>query len=273
MSKYGIIYADPPWDYGTKNHLDLDKINRKGHKGGKGINIETHYPTMQNEEIANLTIKDTDIMKYGVVYADPPWKYARDIDNAFKKDKRTRTLHVDNQYPTMENEEIAALSISDMLEDDAACFMWTTDAHLPYALEIMKAWGFTYKTIGFVWVKKSKMGKQIKMVAPWTNKGAEICLFGTKGGMTKHLGSNSIAQVVEAERTIHSKKPEEVAHRIEQMFPNLKKIELFARRQRPGWDVWGNDPNICNSIQLDEAESEHSAPAKATPRIRPLYTE
>jgi site-specific DNA-methyltransferase (adenine-specific) len=212
--------------------------------------------------------------KYGIIYADPPWHFNNKVDNAFDKKKGvTRTLNINNYYSTMKNEDIAALSVSKHLAEDAACFMWATDTHLPYAIEIMKTWGFKYVTIAFVWKKITAGGKTRSNLGPWVNKNCEICLLGTRGKMLQYKKDNKIQQLVEAERTSHSTKPEEVAHRIEKMFPDLKKIELFARRHRPGWDVWGNDPNISNSIQLEEAETEHSAPAKATPRIRPLYNE
>ena len=192
-------------------------------------------------------------MSYGIIYADPPWHYNNAIDKLLNKSlakTSTPTAALQPKYPTMQVKDIAALDVKSHLAEDAACFMWTTDPFLPDAIEIMKAWGFTYKNIGFVWAKTTNKGNFKALVAPWTNKGVEVCLFGTKGAMTKHLGSNSIKQLVIAERTSHSTKPEEVAHRIDQMFPTLKKIELFARRHRPGWDVWGNDPAITNSITL-----------------------
>ena len=239
MSKYGIIYADPPWYYG-------DKPSGFGDKGNNTKGIQPTYQTMKVDEIKNLKVN-----KYEIIYADPPWHYTRNMDKASKRIKlKPGTRGINVPYDTMESEDIAALHVKDLLEEDAACFMWTTDAHLPSAIEIMKAWGFKYKTIAFVWEKQYANGNAVNMMAPWTNKCYEICLFGTKGAMTKHLGSNRISQKVVTVRGTHSSKPEEVAHRIEQMFPDLKKIELFARRHRPGWDVWGNDPAITNSITL-----------------------
>ena len=189
---------------------------------------------MNIEDLKNLSIDP-----YQVVYADPPWHYKLDLDKAYNNGKTN--LHLSNQYPTISNEEIAALPIKDIIADDAACFMWTTDSHLPYAIEIMRSWGFTYKTIGFVWVKKTKHGKTVKLLAPWTNKGAELCLFGTKGAMTKHLGAYDVFQVHEAERREHSRKPDIIRDEIKRMFPNGKRIELFARTAMPGWDAWGNE--------------------------------
>ena len=236
IDPYGVVYADPPWDYGR----DFDAASL----GKSRMNVDTHYPTMSNEQLKNL-----EIDPYGVVYADPPWHFKRDPDAAYPGNPNT-TFNLSNQYPTMSNEEISALPIKDIVAKDAACFMWTTDAHMPAALEIMKAWGFTYKTIAFVWIKKEKSGKQVKMLAPWTLKGMELCLLGTRGAMTQHKKDNTVSQIVEAARGRHSQKPLEVAHRIERLFPDLPKIELFARDAKPGWACWGNE--VSPDIQLGE---------------------
>jgi len=194
--------------------------------------------------------------KYQVIYADPPWHYERQIDKVIKSP--SSRVDAKSVYPTMKKDEIAALPIASLTDKDAACFMWTTDHHLPEAMEILKSWGFTYKTVGFVWVKKTKHGNSAMVMGPWTNKGAELCLFATKGAMTKHIGSHKIAQVIEAERTTHSKKPQEAADRIVEMFPNSSRIELFARDAKSGWDVWGNE--VQNDIQMTNGTSGVSHP-------------
>jgi site-specific DNA-methyltransferase (adenine-specific) len=105
----------------------------------------------------------------------------------------------------------------------------------------MESWGFKYVTIAFVWEKKTKTGKTVANLGAWTMKNYEICLFGTKGSMLKYKQVNNIYQKVEAERTKHSKKPQEVRNRIELLFGDLPRIELFARETTPGWEVWGNE--------------------------------
>ena len=196
----------------------------------------------------------TTTKKYQVIYADPPWDFTKSSFILRKGGFNLNSLKTEVKkdwekvYPTLSKEEIESLPIRDITEKDAICFMWTTDTHLPDAIKIMKSWGFNYKTIAFVWVKKEKSGKQVRMMAPWTNKGAEICLLGTKGQMTKYLGARNIAQVVEATRANHSKKPDIIAEEIVRMFPNCERIELFARDAKPGWDVWGNE--VENDIQM-----------------------
>jgi len=134
---------------------------------------------MSTEELKNLGVNP-----YQVVYSDPPWHFNRDFEREFKN-LGISFMNANKHYGDMSTEEISALPIKEIVAKDAACFMWTTDAHMPSALEIMKAWGFQYKTIAFIWIKKTKNNKQIHMLAPWTLKGAEICLLGTRGAMTK----------------------------------------------------------------------------------------
>jgi N6-adenosine-specific RNA methylase IME4 len=194
--------------------------------------------------------------KYQVIYADPPWKFHLSPDKAYtskqKFDENGKqyypALDIDNHYLTMEPKEIANLPIKDLVDKDAVCFMWTTDTHMPHALDIMKAWGFDYKTIGFVWEKQTNLGNPVCLLSPWTHKTYEVCLMGTRGAMRKHKKDNTIRQMVKVQRGKHSAKPQEVADRIVRMFPDCARIELFARDAKPGWDVWGNE--ITNTIEL-----------------------
>jgi len=237
INPYQVIYADPPWSY---SGFALCEGNRKDYKKRlKTGEVKHHYTGMSTEELKNLGIDP-----YQVVYSDPPWQYHLDIDKrteSIKIDNGQKGLSVRRQYSTMPPEEISALPIKDIVAKDAACFMWTTDTHLPYAIEIMKSWGFQYKTIAFVWIKKTVNNKQIHMLAPWTLKGAEICLLGTRGGMTKHKAVNNVHQVHEAVRREHSRKPDKIRDEIARMFPDCRRIELFARTAMPGWDAWGNE--------------------------------
>jgi site-specific DNA-methyltransferase (adenine-specific) len=186
--------------------------------------------------------------KYQVVYADPPWHYHLNIDKA--STNNPCTIETGLHYPTMTTEEICGLgtSIQDLTEKDAVLFMWVTDAHIENAMKIMKSWGFTYKTVAFVWMKTTKEGKPHHMMSTWTMKGQEMCLLGTKGAMMKNKKDNTIKQMILAPKGKHSAKPQEAADRIARMFPDCERIELFARDAKPGWDVWGNE--ITNTIEL-----------------------
>ena len=185
--------------------------------------------------------------KYQIVYADPPWHFSGGIRSSKKIDGKYQyytpdtTVGSGKYKSTMSNDDIVALPISTITDDDCVLFMWTTDAHLPVALEVMKSWGLPYKTIAFVWNKKEKSGKQVCYYGKWTMKGTEICLLGAKGKINSLIKSRKIRGLVEATRGKHSEKPGEVRKRIEDMFGDIPKIELFARQKVEGWDCWGNE--------------------------------
>ena len=182
--------------------------------------------------------------KYNIIYADPAWSFG---SKAYQDGGRDFDK-LENHYDTMSIDEIKKLDVPSA--KDSVCFMWTTDAHLKEAIEVMESWGFKYKTIAFVWVKKYESGSLVYNFAPYTLKSCEICILGIKGKMGKYKKVNNVKQLVEAVRTKHSKKPDEVRTRIETLYGNLPRIELFAREKIVGWDYWGNDPSLENKIEV-----------------------
>lgn len=191
--------------------------------------------------------------KYDIIYADPAWKYGSkelygDKSKGGKRENRFRTL--ERIYDTMELSDINNLPVKNMINKNAACFLWVTDSHLKEGINVLESWGFKYKTIAFVWIKKTNRGNTYVNFAPWTLKSSEICLLGMRGTMGKHKTDNTIRQLIEAERTTHSKKPAEARNRIEKLFFNTTKLELFARENYIGWDAWGNE--ISNSINMEQ---------------------
>ncbi len=183
--------------------------------------------------------------KYNIIYADPAWKFGSKQLQVYDGE---RFKPLEDEYRTSEAVEFNKLPIKDITEDDCALFLWTTDAHMEEALELIKAWGFKYKTVAFIWKKVSKKGKQLSTLGSWTMKNCEICLFATKGAMLKHKKANNIQQLIEAERTKHSKKPNVFADKIVELFGDLPRIELFARDKKEGWDAWGDE--IESDIKL-----------------------
>jgi site-specific DNA-methyltransferase (adenine-specific) len=177
--------------------------------------------------------------KYNIIYADPPWHYGS--KSAVNNTTGSAIKPLSDHYSTMSLQELKNMPIKNMTKDDAACFMWVTDSHIDEALEVLRSWGFAYKTIAFNWVKTTSKGNYCKNVAPWTMKSSEICLLGIKGRMTKYKQANNIESLVIAQRTQHSQKPNEVRKRIEDLFGDLPRIELFAREKTDGWDVWGDE--------------------------------
>lgn len=162
--------------------------------------------------------------KYPVIYCDPPWRY----DYA-ESDSRA----IENQYPTMELVDICQMPVGDIAHDDAVLFMWGTSPKLLEAIEVIKAWGFTYKTCA-VW-DKQKIG-----MGYYFRQQHELLLIATRGNLPPPEPHNRPASVFSFEREDHSSKPHEVAEMIERMYPEYSRIELFCRSPRDGWDVWGN---------------------------------
>ena len=184
--------------------------------------------------------------KYNIIYADPPWKYGSKskVNDSSGKEIKKLSAH----YNTMNTNDIKNLKVKNITADDCACFLWCTDSHLKEGIEVLEAWGFKYKTIAFNWIKKTNKGNTYYNVAPWTLKSSEICLFGTKGAMTKYKKNNSVKQLIEAERTRHSKKPVEAIERIEDLFGDIPRLEMFCRYPREGWAVWGNECDLSITL-------------------------
>ncbi len=173
--------------------------------------------------------------KYTVILADPPWKYGQSC--ATKKFRGGAVKH----YPLMKLQEIAALRVDEIAAEKSALFLWATMPLLPVALRLMMAWDFEYKTTAFTWVKTTKAGRPAMGVGHYTRANAEVCLLGTRGRVKPMLQVNNTQSVVMAPRQRHSQKPVEVRQRIDRMFGNVPKVELFARMYAPGWHSWGNE--------------------------------
>ena len=189
--------------------------------------------------------------KYQIIYADPAWSFKGKgvYQETFPQRKQTRKKRlVTDIYKTMSKKQIEQLPIKDISSNDCALFLWVTDSHLKDGIELIEKWGFTYRTIVFIWKKITNKGNTCANIGAWTMKNYEICLLGIKGNMLKNKKANNIFQLIEAERTIHSQKPNEARNRIIKLFGNLPRIELFARQKTNGWDVWGNE--VENSIDL-----------------------
>lgn len=202
--------------------------------------------------------------KYSIIYADPPWSYDDKADSG----KRG----AGHKYPTMSIYEIMALPVRQIAEKDALCFLWTTGPMLEEAKQVMKAWGFTFRTVAFVWVKLNKSyGKVMQKVvmrevneyggiydAEWGQRILEDVLreavFKGMGNYTRsnveyvYVGSRgknperadkSVGQVIFAPRGQHSEKPERVREEIDLIYRDGARIELFARQRVGGWDAWG----------------------------------
>lgn len=168
--------------------------------------------------------------QFNVIYADPPWRYsAKQVQGAAEK-----------HYPTMHIDDICALPVAGLAAEDSALFMWATFPLLPEALRVIKAWGFKYKSVAFVWLKKNKKADSwFYGLGFWTRGNAEVCLLATRGHPKRM--DNSVHQFIISPLEAHSKKPDEARHKIVRLMGDVPRVELFARQAAPGWQVWGNE--------------------------------
>jgi len=134
----------------------------------------------------------------------------------------------------MELEDIKALPVQEVCADDALLFLWCPPAFTRKGIAVLEAWGFSYRT-NMVWVKPSIGPGQ------WVRQQHELLLIGRKGNFPTPEQENRFPSVIQAERGKHSEKPPIVYGIIEQMYPDMRRIELFARAQREGWVAWGNE--------------------------------
>lgn len=170
--------------------------------------------------------------KYQIVYADPPWSY----DNKKNCDPKMGGI----TYSVMSLDAIKTLPIEALADKNCALFMWVTMPKLQEGLDVIKAWGFQYRTCAFCWVKQNPKNDGIYSgLGHWTNGNAELCLFAKKGH-PKRIAKN-VKQIVMAHRSRHSEKPAEVRDRIVSLMGDLPRVELFARQLVEGWDCWGNE--------------------------------
>lgn len=168
--------------------------------------------------------------EYSIIYADPPWRYANNGAQGV----------AENHYPTMCLDEICALPVADIAAKDSALFLWATFPMLPEALRVIREWGFTFKTVAFVWLKQNRKAKTWFFgLGYWTRSNAEICLFATRGKPKRQ--DKGIHQFIISPLEGHSKKPDEARDKIVQLMGDLPRVELFARQTPDGWDVWGNE--------------------------------
>lgn len=170
--------------------------------------------------------------KYGLIYADPPWHFAT---RSPKGDARSASIH----YPTMTLEDIKALPVAEVAAKDCVLLMWVVDPMLPEALEVLKAWGFTFKTVGFYWAKTTKSGSDHVGMGYWTRANPEQCWLATRGS-PKRVDASVRRLLVDKVRE-HSRKPDTIRARAERLLGDVPRLEMFCRTTPAGWDAWGNE--------------------------------
>lgn len=179
---------------------------------------------------------------YGVIYADPPWTFA-----TYSRKGKGRSAEA--YYDCMSLGEIKALPVADWAADDCVLLLWVTDPLLPIAFEVIDAWGFVYKTVGFYWAKLNKSADPdvyrdagfFTGLGFWTRANPELCLLATRGHPSRRRAD--VRKLIVAPRREHSRKPDEAYQRIEALCQGPY-LELFARAPRPGWDRWGAEADL-----------------------------
>lgn len=183
--------------------------------------------------------------KYQIIYADPPWSY-----KVWSEDKKVAQGTAKHHYQTMSIQDICNLPINKIADENCKLFLWATPPCLQEALQVMKAWGFEYKTIVFCWVKTNPKSKTPFFgIGHWTASNCELVLAGLVKGGRLNRQSKSISQIDMTPRGEHSAKPDSIRKKIVQLCGDVSRIELFARKEEglfndlEGWDVIGNDIN------------------------------
>ncbi len=185
---------------------------------------------------------------YKIIYADPAWVY---------QDKsKSHGGGAESHYKCTPTEEMGKIIKDIPVDKDAVCLMWCTYPQLPEGLKLMELWGFKFKTVAFTWVKKNKVSDSFFFgMGRHTRGNPEIVMLGTKGkGVPRISASIKNLQIHRIGK--HSKKPDEVRQEIVNLYGDIPRIELFARQQTSGWDVWGNEVNKDDALNVKKGDSE-----------------
>lgn len=222
----------PPEDWDTKLDECVDRAKNGGKTSTRDIRqiVKRDRRATREHDLGEKTRRANERLdaekKYGVLYADPPWRF----------EPRSRETGMDrspdNHYPTMTLPEI--LSVPAPAADDCVLFLWATVPMLREALQVMDAWGFEYKS-HIVW-RKDRAG-----TGYWVRCQHELLLIGTRGAPPAPAPGEQPISCQEFSLGGHSEKPDDYAWMIEAMFPTLPRLEMFARGPREGWDVHGNE--------------------------------
>ncbi len=212
-----------------------DETKKKLSKGEETINkIYTELKKKEQRENIVKEFKEAPKLegtkkKYGIILADPPW-------NFWSGGWKNQTQH----YKTMTLEDIKNLPVENLAAENCVLFLWVTFPILKEAFEVIESWGFKYSTCGFNWIKRNKKSAGWFFgLGSWTRANSELCLIATRGKPIRQ--SASVSQIIDTPIEEHSKKPDIVRDKIVELIGDIPRVELFARDNTKGWDVWGNE--------------------------------
>lgn len=185
--------------------------------------------------------------QFGTILADPPWQFTNRTGKVAPEHRRLL------RYPTMTLDDILDLPVADLCLPQSHLYLWVPNALIAEGLEVMKRWGFTYKT-NLVWYKVRKDGgPDGRGVGFYFRNVTELILFGTRGSLRTLPPGRRQVNVIASRKREHSRKPDEQYDLIEDCSPGPY-LEMFARRTRAGWKQWGNE--VPQAGAEDESDEE-----------------
>lgn len=203
----------------------------------------------------DLWLKASGHAPYGTILADPPWQFQNRTGKVAPEHRRLL------RYPTLGLAEICALPVDSLAAARSHLYLWVPNALLAEGLEVLRAWGFTYKS-NLVWFKTRRDGgPDGRGVGFYFRNVTELVLFGVRGGLRTLSPGRTQVNLLSARKREHSRKPEEMFEVIERCSPGPR-LELFARFPRPGWQQWGNEDVEENATLGVARRIGHADPAR-----------
>ncbi len=211
--------------------------------------IESRFAELASRDLLTLAPHH-----FGTILADPPWRFQ---NRSGKMAPEHRRLH---RYPTMSLEEIMELPVARIARPQSHLYLWVPNALLQEGLEVMKRWGFTYKT-NLVWYKVRKDGgPDGRGVGFYFRNVTELCLFGVRGSLRTAGPGRRQVNLVSTRKGAHSEKPRSVYEIIESC-SFAPYIELFARQTRDEWTAWGNEVGEVEHAVANSGSGVKGSPA------------
>lgn len=201
--------------------------------------------------------------KFNIIYADPAWRFKNwSMKELAERGEKWARRNGRSPYDVMTTEDICALPVGELAARDSVLIIWATYPKLEDALQVIKAWGFTYKTVAFSWLKLNPSGQGFKMGLGYHTRGnVEPALLATRGDGLRRVDKGVMQVIIDEDQGDcliapvgeHSQKPAEARKRIERLYGDVPRVELFARQRTLGWQIWGNEAPGGSDIKLEMA--------------------
>lgn len=196
--------------------------------------------------------------RFNIIYADPPWRFKQwEMADSPEPGEQWARRNGASPYDVLDQAALGALDVPAIAAPDSVLLLWATYPKLAEALDVIAAWNFVYKTVAFTWVKQNRSGIGFHMGQGFhSRQNPEICLLATRGEGLRRVDASVPNLVIEPRRE-HSRKPnEEITARIERLYGDVPRIELFARQRTEGWSAWGNEVPGGSDITLGLTRSQ-----------------